>query len=120
MGNMGGMDANEFRRLIVNLIRKGSVLEVDLTRAVVQITGASKKTAHSPLHHPAERTAFQTAGTVGSAQRPLFVERNQNLFPGAQSARRRGLTLAHRYLYERRANRRGRGLSPPMLPGRLS
>jgi phage baseplate assembly protein V len=28
---MGGMDANEFRRLIVNLIRKGSVADVDLT-----------------------------------------------------------------------------------------
>lgn len=28
---MGGMDANEFRRLIVNLIRKGSVIDVDLT-----------------------------------------------------------------------------------------
>jgi phage baseplate assembly protein V len=28
---MSGMDANEFRRLIVNLIRKGSVFDVDLT-----------------------------------------------------------------------------------------
>jgi phage baseplate assembly protein V len=28
---MGGMDANETRRLIVNLIRKGSVIDVDLT-----------------------------------------------------------------------------------------
>lgn len=27
---MGGMDANEFRRLIVNLIRKGSVIDVNL------------------------------------------------------------------------------------------
>lgn len=28
---MGGMDANDFRRLVVNLIRKGSIADVDLT-----------------------------------------------------------------------------------------